>query len=240
MPTVGGIVVPTGGAPATGRRTLLDIMTEIARPVDASDSTVLALAADAFRAAVRRMNRKGSWPWEYQTEDITRWISHRTLGKAQAYQSAVHNLEIGSTRITARVQGTQRAPYAVEVDFFRDLAGSRFMALAEQAARELKVSFDTLAGLFDKVILEVENLPSAADDFQLHVRAALDALDDPDGALATAVEHATATALESVANVAPRHSPSPIRTCPQERETGRRGHEWFLREGQNVDTFTFQ
>ncbi len=60
---------------------------------------------------------------QYQTEDVTRWISHRTLGKAQAYKSAVHNLEIGSTRITARVQGTQRAPYAVEVDFFRDLAG---------------------------------------------------------------------------------------------------------------------
>jgi hypothetical protein len=77
MPTVGGIVVPTGGAPASGRRTLLEIQTEIARPVDASDPTVLALAADAFRAAVRRMNRKGSWPWEYQEEDITATLNQR-------------------------------------------------------------------------------------------------------------------------------------------------------------------
>ncbi len=71
MPTFGGIVVATGGAPATGRRTFLDITTELARPVDASDSTVLALAADSFRAAVRWMNRKGDWPWEVMDEDIS-------------------------------------------------------------------------------------------------------------------------------------------------------------------------
>ena len=71
MPTVSGIVVATGGAPGTGRRTLLDIVDELARPVDASDSTVRALAADAFRAAVRTMNGKGLWPWEHQDEDVS-------------------------------------------------------------------------------------------------------------------------------------------------------------------------
>jgi benzoyl-CoA reductase subunit A len=86
-------------------------------------------------------------------------------------------------------------------DFFRDLAGSRFMALAEQTARERQVSFDTLAGLFDKVILEVENLPSESNDFQVHVRAALETLDDPGRELADAVEHSAGTTLESVANV---------------------------------------
>ena len=70
MSTIGGIVVPTS-AEASGRRTLLDIIDELARPVDASDSTIRALAADAFRAAVRTMNRKGLWPWEIQQEDIT-------------------------------------------------------------------------------------------------------------------------------------------------------------------------
>jgi len=69
MPTFGGIVVPTG-AEASGRRTLLDVVDELARPVDASDTTIRALAADAFRAAVRTMNRKGCWPWEYQEEDV--------------------------------------------------------------------------------------------------------------------------------------------------------------------------
>ena len=70
MATFGGIVVATGGSPGTGRRTFLDIINELARPVDAADETVRALAADAFRSAVRTMNRKGLWPWEILEEDI--------------------------------------------------------------------------------------------------------------------------------------------------------------------------
>ena len=69
MPTFGGIVVSTGSE-ASGRRTLLDVVDELARPVDASDSTVRALAGDAFRAAVRTMNRRGLWPWEILDEDV--------------------------------------------------------------------------------------------------------------------------------------------------------------------------
>lgn len=70
MPTVSGIIVSTS-AEATGRRTLSEIVDELARPVNASDSTVRALAGDAFRAAVRTMNRKGNWPWEIMEEEIT-------------------------------------------------------------------------------------------------------------------------------------------------------------------------
>jgi hypothetical protein len=69
MPTISGIVVATG-TEATGRRTLLEVIDELSRPVDASDTTVRALAGDAFRSAVRTMNRKGLWPWEIQHEDI--------------------------------------------------------------------------------------------------------------------------------------------------------------------------
>jgi hypothetical protein len=69
MPTFSGIVVTTGRG-AQGRRTLLDVVNELARPVDAADETVRSLAADAFRAAVRTMNRKGLWPWEIQDEDV--------------------------------------------------------------------------------------------------------------------------------------------------------------------------
>ena len=60
---------------------------------------------------------------QYQAEDIDRWVSHRALGKAQGYKTAVRDLEIGSTRITAHVQGSQRLPYFVAIDFYRDLAG---------------------------------------------------------------------------------------------------------------------
>jgi hypothetical protein len=70
MPTFTSIVSPTG-AKATGRRTLLEIIDELARPVNAADETVRALAADSFRAAVRTINRKGFWPWEIQEEDVS-------------------------------------------------------------------------------------------------------------------------------------------------------------------------
>jgi superfamily II DNA or RNA helicase len=60
---------------------------------------------------------------QFQAEDIDRWVSHRALGKAQAYRTAVRDLEIGATSIRARVQGSLRLPYTVEIDFYRDLAG---------------------------------------------------------------------------------------------------------------------
>ena len=70
MSTVAGFVFPVGGAPATNRRTLLDIVDELVRPVDASDTTYRALAGDAFRSAIRTMDRKGLWPWEVLDEDV--------------------------------------------------------------------------------------------------------------------------------------------------------------------------
>lgn len=69
MPTISGIVVATG-TEATGRRTLSDVVDELARPVNADDSTIRALAADAFRAAVRRVNYKGNWSWEILDETV--------------------------------------------------------------------------------------------------------------------------------------------------------------------------
>jgi hypothetical protein len=94
MPTIGGIVVATG-AEASGRRSLRDIMDELARPIDASDSTIRAIAGDAFRAAVRTMNRKGLWPWELQDEDITQTINspYTTLTGAVKKPLAMYYLD---------------------------------------------------------------------------------------------------------------------------------------------------
>lgn len=70
MATVSGIVVQTGQQ--TGeRRRFGEVIDDLARGIDSSDSTVRDAAADAWRAAVRSMNRKGLWPWEILDEDIT-------------------------------------------------------------------------------------------------------------------------------------------------------------------------
>lgn len=48
-------------------------------------------------------------------------------------------------------------------DFFRDLAGSRFMQIGEEVARANGVEFDHLLHMYDKSIIEVENRPPSAD-----------------------------------------------------------------------------
>jgi len=86
-------------------------------------------------------------------------------------------------------------------DFFRDLAGSRYLHLAEHAASGSDVSFDRLAGLFDKAILEVENISSTEESFQLHAEAALARLSDPDPALARVVRDVAVIELEQAQSV---------------------------------------
>lgn len=48
-------------------------------------------------------------------------------------------------------------------DFFRDLAGSRFMQIGEEVARDAGVPFDHLLHMYDKSIIEVENRPPSGD-----------------------------------------------------------------------------
>ncbi|ROR32479.1 benzoyl-CoA reductase subunit A [Inmirania thermothiophila] len=48
-------------------------------------------------------------------------------------------------------------------DFFRDIAGSRYMQRAEEVAREAGLPFDPLLNVYDKSIIEVENRPPAGD-----------------------------------------------------------------------------
>jgi len=85
-------------------------------------------------------------------------------------------------------------------DFFRDLAGARYMHLAEEA-QERGVRFDPLVGLFDKAILETENQPAEAGAFGRHARAAVAAMPEAPAELAAAVARAAEIALEEAARV---------------------------------------
>ena len=50
-------------------------------------------------------------------------------------------------------------------DFFRDIAGSRFMAVAQETAKLYGLSYELLLNVYDKAIIQVENRPPK-DDLQ--------------------------------------------------------------------------
>ena len=89
-------------------------------------------------------------------------------------------------------------------DFFRDIAGSRYHALAEQVARDAGLAYELLLNVYDKSIIAVENRPPAggmSDKF----RRALDQLLAEDLAFALAdgdihepIERALGVELEEV------------------------------------------
>ena len=86
-------------------------------------------------------------------------------------------------------------------DFFRDLAGSRYLEQAEEESRVSGAPFDALVGLFDKAILEVENCPPEADAFADQMGRALAGMDGRSGGLAPAVEQATHVEIATLASV---------------------------------------
>jgi benzoyl-CoA reductase subunit A len=89
-----------------------------------------------------------------------------------------------------------RQPPVLGSDFFRDAAGSAFMRFAEEIGDPAGVSFDRLAGLYDKCIIRVENEPLDLD-FRDHIGAALARIGNPP-ALADAVDFAVARDLTPV------------------------------------------
>ncbi len=135
--------------------------------------------------------------------------------REQQYRSQMHTLgaELGTKGAAQRIvegivaQMTDEIGnlFAVDMerksDFFRDLAGSRYLELAEAKARESSVSFDYLVGLFDKAILVVENSMEAVGSFDEHARTAIAAMPEPVPALAAAVESVLGIELHQLSSV---------------------------------------
>ncbi len=80
-------------------------------------------------------------------------------------------------------------------DFFRDIAGSRYLALAEEVAREEKIPYDLLLNVYDKSIIAVENRPpkgELGDKF----RAALKRVTEVSGSSASDLQQSVERALD--------------------------------------------
>ncbi len=87
-------------------------------------------------------------------------------------------------------------------DFFRDIAGSRYLAVGEEAARVAKIPFDLVLNVYDRSIIDVENRLSTESMSAKLLRAMdrtlaeLSDLEDAGDAVRAPLEGALATELE--------------------------------------------
>jgi len=98
-------------------------------------------------------------------------------------------------RIEMEAPGIFAPGAARKSDFFRDIAGSRFMHLAEGVARESGLSFETLLNIYDKSILDIERTVAPDDEIAAQMREGL-SRSFRDGAAGGASERDARAALD--------------------------------------------
>lgn len=84
-------------------------------------------------------------------------------------------------------------------DFFRDIAGSRYLAVAEEAGRDAGVAYDVLLNIYDKSIIAVENRPPSGNLNEKFKSALQRVAKEGDGSVSTLgekAEHALGIELE--------------------------------------------
>ncbi|MCP5009993.1 MAG: benzoyl-CoA reductase subunit A, partial [Aestuariibacter sp.] len=84
-------------------------------------------------------------------------------------------------------------------DFFRDIAGSRYLSIAETVAREAGLAYDLLLNVYDKSIIAVENRPPSgdlSDKFHAALKRISEETSDTDGKMRQSVENALGIDLE--------------------------------------------
>jgi benzoyl-CoA reductase subunit A len=101
---------------------------------------------------------------------------HRSLAIAR-FGDASKAVEVALTEVFRRLQseaGELFKPGAKrKSDFFRDIAGSQYLAIGEAVAKDVGTRYDYLLNLFDRSIIEVENRVYA-DSIRRHLLAALE------------------------------------------------------------------
>ena len=103
------------------------------------------------------------------TRELDRFAGRMLIGGGPL-RAAVGRI---TSQLAAEVAGVYAQGTRRKSDFFRDLAGGRYMKLAETESREHGVGYDQVVGLFDKSILDVENSAEAAGRFEAHRAAAV-------------------------------------------------------------------
>jgi benzoyl-CoA reductase subunit A len=144
----------------------------------------LAGRVDAFLGALERSFRHVQYLEQLDDLEATCLRASRGLryvGQEKALAQALAEVFRG----LREESGALFAPGARrKSDFFRDIAGARFMTLAEPACKSAGVSFELLLNVYDKSIIEVENRPPAGAMEEKFLKALDVALRGPEGGVA--------------------------------------------------------
>ncbi len=120
---------------------------------------LLSDAAEAFLDALEQQFRLEQFL--EQLGDLEETCTR--LLRGARFEKTGDGLRAALAEIFARLRAEAPALYGPnssrKSDFFRDIAGSRYLSLAEEVAREADVAHDALINLYDKSIIAVENRP---------------------------------------------------------------------------------
>jgi benzoyl-CoA reductase subunit A len=130
-------------------------------------------ALDAFIAQLERDFRAGQYLEQLADLEQTCRRNLETARFAEAARAVSEALDAVFERIKAEAP-TLFAPGAKrKSDFFRDIAGSQYLAIGEEVAKAQGTRYDHLLNLFDRSIIEVENRVYG-DSVRRHLLSALE------------------------------------------------------------------
>jgi benzoyl-CoA reductase subunit A len=166
-----------------------------------------ALIATRFSLIAAELRKRGMRPTD--VEALLEVFDLRFRERQYRSQLTALSDELGDEQavreITAQMAYEAGRLFEVGVerksDFFRDLAGSRYLELAEARAQKGDVAFDHFVGMFDKAILVVENSMAAVGEFDDHARMAIKSMPAPSPELVEAVNGVLAIELVQIASV---------------------------------------
>jgi benzoyl-CoA reductase subunit A len=96
-----------------------------------------------------------------QLEDLEETCDRQVRG--ERFEKNGSGVKAALVEVFARLKGEAPAMFAPgadrKSDFFRDIAGSRYLAVAEEVARAAGLPYDLLLNVYDKSIIAVENRP---------------------------------------------------------------------------------
>ncbi|MFQ5535454.1 MAG: benzoyl-CoA reductase subunit A [Sphingomonadales bacterium] len=135
---------------------------------------------DAFLSELERNFRREQFL--HQLDDLERTCLSYAHGEHfKGREKAVSEvLEAVFKRLRDEAQEVFAPGVKRKSDFFRDIAGSKYMNAAEEMSREAALSFDLLLNVYDKAIIEVENRPPGSNLKDTFLKG----LDDLDGSVA--------------------------------------------------------